>query len=188
MDLLAERNKIWLCTLCPLYKRVQAPVPWRGPCPSELAIIGEAPGRTEDDLNKPFVGASGQLLAKYLDKAGLDIEDFMIFNTVQCNPNGSPPAEAIEACSVHRKRQLQLSEARFVLVLGAVALSVTHPNPEARITKVRGEPWTKTVKAKKSYTRTYFATYHPAAVLRNRTYTRTWREDFETFAELTESR
>ena len=38
---------------------------------AKIVFIGEAPGETEDETGKPFVGRAGQLLDKFLSDAGI---------------------------------------------------------------------------------------------------------------------
>lgn len=50
-------------------------VPGTGPLGAKLAIVGIAPGADEITAGKPFVGASGRLLAEDLKDAGIRIEE-----------------------------------------------------------------------------------------------------------------
>lgn len=45
-------------------------VPPHGSQTSKIAIVGEAPGRDEHTIGIPFIGASGELLGRYIKKAG----------------------------------------------------------------------------------------------------------------------
>jgi uracil-DNA glycosylase len=47
-----------------------------------LMFIGEGPGKDEEAEGRPFIGKSGQLLRKILDRLG--VQDFYISNTVAC--------------------------------------------------------------------------------------------------------
>jgi uracil-DNA glycosylase family 4 len=40
----------------------------------QLMVIGEAPGETEDQLGKPFVGKAGKLLDQILQSVNFDVE------------------------------------------------------------------------------------------------------------------
>jgi uracil-DNA glycosylase family 4 len=51
-----------------------------------LAIIGEAPGRDEEILGRPFVGPSGKLLGGLLSMAGLSLDSCFIGNVAQYRP------------------------------------------------------------------------------------------------------
>ena len=62
MDLDLLHEKIRECQLCDLtLNRIKA-VPGEGPCPVEIMLVGEAPGREEDLTGRPFVGRAGRLL------------------------------------------------------------------------------------------------------------------------------
>lgn len=51
-----------------------------------LMIIGEAPGKVEDETGIPFVGPTGKMLDDYLFKAGLKRSDCYITNVVKYRP------------------------------------------------------------------------------------------------------
>jgi uracil-DNA glycosylase len=75
-------EQILTCTNCALVDQCSSPVPFRG-APSRVAVVGEAPGETEDKVGKPFVGPAGRLLGSLLHDAGLD-EPMGVLNTVSC--------------------------------------------------------------------------------------------------------
>lgn len=174
------RSQILRCTRCDLHRVASSPVPWSGPLEARIAVLGEAPGEVEDRAGEPFVGPSGQLLRKYLRRVGLTPSDLVFFNTVCCYPTRTPRPEEVRACGKNFLSQLLLVRPDFVLVLGSVALQSLRPG--ARITEERGQSWTRQLVT--GGHRTYFPTYHPAAILRNRLLTRPWREDLEAFYQL----
>jgi uracil-DNA glycosylase family 4 len=57
-----------------------------GPLEPDLMIIGEAPGRLEDQQGVPFVGPSGQILDECLRKAGMRRSECYITNVVKYQP------------------------------------------------------------------------------------------------------
>ena len=67
---------------------------------AKLMIIGEAPGREEDEQGKPFVGQAGQLLNKMLAAINLQRENVYITNVVPWRPpnNRTPTSEEILQC------------------------------------------------------------------------------------------
>lgn len=67
---------------------------------AKLVIIGEAPGRVENEQGRPFVGESGQLLRQELMNHGFNMEDILMTNVVWCRPpaNETPKQECMEAC------------------------------------------------------------------------------------------
>jgi uracil-DNA glycosylase len=64
-------------------------------------IIGEAPGKEEDESGHPFVGAAGRFLSHVLERTGFDRDDFFITNTVKCRPPGNrtPKKDDIDTCT-----------------------------------------------------------------------------------------
>ncbi len=52
----------------------------------QLMIIGEAPGKYEDEQGIPFVGPTGQMLNDYLFKAGIRRSDCYITNVIKYRP------------------------------------------------------------------------------------------------------
>ena len=53
---------------------------------AQLMIIGEAPGKDEDEQGIPFIGRSGKLLTKILTSLGIDRKEIFITNSVKCRP------------------------------------------------------------------------------------------------------
>ena len=56
---------------------------------ADIVLIGEAPGKKEDEQGVPFVGAAGKFLDKMLEQAGLDRGDVYITNIVKYRPPGN---------------------------------------------------------------------------------------------------
>jgi len=143
--------------------------------PYRLAIIGEAPGKTEEELGTPFVGASGELLTGLLQDAGLQRDACFIGNICQYRPpdndikkfawTGTEIQQGISTL----KLDLEAFKPHMCLLLGNSALHafkspLTMPKkPTFPISSWRGSlflastllPGTKCL-----------ATYHPASLLR----------------------
>lgn len=148
------------CTRCELSSRMIIPVPFRGPVPARIAIIGEAPGRVENEVGEPFRGPAGHLLDEALLAAGFDLEELAWINPVCCWPEKvkTPQPEHFLACKPHLQAQLELVSPSYLLLVGNSALYAM--GVETRITATRGKVWRKE-------DRVYSATWHPAAVLRD---------------------
>ena len=54
-----------------------------------IDIVGEAPGKEEDEAGVLFVGRSGQLLKKALHTVGISEDQFRLFNIVRCIPRNN---------------------------------------------------------------------------------------------------
>lgn len=152
------RHKILNCNRCDLRKTCTAPVPYRGPVPCRIAVVGEAPGREEDLAGEPFVGASGLWLRRNLEP--IVGSELFICNTVSCRPpsNRTPYIQERAACFEHLLAQLNLAQPEVVLTLGAPALNTFRP--AAKISQSRGVPFY-------AFGFKVLPTYHPAFVLRN---------------------
>jgi DNA polymerase len=140
---------------------------------SSLVIIGEAPGQTEDELGRPFVGRAGELLNKILTAAEIRREDIYITNIVKCRPAGNrtPTYEEMMVCMPHIKEQIKIINPKYIVLLGASSTKA-FIDPDARITRMRGTWVHKDGIA-------YMPTYHPAALLRNPNLKRDAWTDFQ---------
>lgn len=137
-------------------------------------MVGEAPGRQEDLDGEPFVGPSGQLLFELFDDVGLS-RDVAVVNTVSCYPSGTPTWGHISACEANKWAQLELADPTFVLLAGRVALKGMRPDLDVK--RGRGRPFLHRG-------RVCYATYHPAAALRNPSFADSMRDDLARFARL----
>jgi len=90
---------------------------------ARVMFIGEAPGRTEDDLGTPFVGGAGKILDTILEKVHLNREDVYITNVVKCRPpsNRNPTNEEIKACSKHLDKEIKEVNPDIIVPLGVFA-------------------------------------------------------------------
>jgi DNA polymerase len=89
-----------------------------------VMLIGEAPGRDEDRIGKPFVGRAGQLLDKMLASIGLDRKtNAYITNGINWRPpdNRDPSPEEAASCLPFLRRHIELADPRIIILLGAVA-------------------------------------------------------------------
>ena len=64
-------EEIKKCRKCRLWKYRKNAVPGEGNYNADLMLVGEAPGKTEDETARPFVGKAGQLLTEILEKNGM---------------------------------------------------------------------------------------------------------------------
>ncbi|WP_341760360.1 uracil-DNA glycosylase [Candidatus Endowatersipora endosymbiont of Watersipora subatra] len=87
---------------------------------SRVMLIGEAPGREEDEQGLPFVGRSGQLLNKMLASINLQRTDVYLSNIVPWRPPGNraPTPIEIEICRPFIERHIELAHPKFLVLLG----------------------------------------------------------------------
>src|SRR5215208_2614713 len=117
-------GEIRVCVKCPLHESRTIAVPGDGKPSSKLMIIGEAPGKDEDESGLPFVGATGRFLNSVLEGSGIKREDFFITNTVKCRPpkNRTPKRLEVDTCtSNYLFEQIELLNPKLIMLLGGVA-------------------------------------------------------------------
>ena len=85
-----------------------------------MMLVGEAPGREEDQHGEPFVGPAGQLLTKILVAMGLGRDHVYIANVLKCRPpeNRDPSAEETRTCTPWLDRQIELVNPKVLVPLG----------------------------------------------------------------------
>lgn len=107
---------------------------------AKIMIVGEAPGRDEDRLGKPFVGESGKLLDRMLAAIGLDRSSVYITNTILWRPPGNrkPTPAEVDAMLPFLRRHIDLVAPKAMLLAGGSALSALF-GFEARITREHGK-------------------------------------------------
>lgn len=128
---------------------------------AHLVFIGEAPGKTEEDLGLPFVGRSGKLFTQTLSSLGIKRDDIFITNIVKCRPqnNRTPTTKEIEAYKDLLYQQIDIINPVALCTLGAVPLQALFPKAVS-ISKLRG-----TFCRYKSIP--VMPIYHPAYILRD---------------------
>ena len=159
------------CTRCPLYSTALNPVPGEGNPNADFMCVGEAPGATEDETGRPFVGQAGQLLTKILAAIDLKREDVFICNVLKHRPPGNrnPLPDEVKACSPYLIRQIELVRPKVILALGSFAAQ-TLLETKLSIGKLRGQ-----IHQYRGVP--LVVTYHPAALLRNPAWKRpTWED------------
>lgn len=110
---------------CPLKAGAKNTVFTDGVPGADLLVIGEAPGRDEDRLGKPFVGRAGQLLDKMLAAIGRSREDdTLISNVIFWRPpaNRTPTALETAVCRPFVDRLIDLTAPKAVLIAGGAPL------------------------------------------------------------------
>jgi DNA polymerase len=157
------------CTKCPLHAGRRNAVPGEGPLDADVMVVGEAPGRSEDEQGRPFVGAAGKLLDKLLEEAGLKRREVYITNVVKCRPpnNRDPKPEEISQCLPYLLEQIRIVKPRVIIAVGRIAGSTLYSLAGLKWGGVRRERG-RAVRARiAGVDVTIVATYHPAAALYN---------------------
>ncbi len=110
---------------------------------AQVLLIGEAPGKDEDEQGKPFVGRPGQLLDRMLAQIGLDRRtNILISNTIYWRPPGNrdPTQGEIVACLPFVERMIELSQVQFDNIYARLGITFDHTLGESFY-----NPWLKDI-------------------------------------------
>ena len=142
---------------------------------AEIILIGEAPGKNEDETGLPFVGAAGKFLNEMLASAGIKRSDVFITNIVKYRPpnNRDPLPEEKKAFWPYLVRQLDVIQPQIVVTLGRHSMEYFLPNQ--KISMIHGRP--KRIKFGDTKL-VIVPLYHPAAALYNGSMRATLIDDF----------
>ena len=155
-----------------------------GPPDAKIMIVGEAPGKAEDESGKPFQGAAGKTLNNLLGQAGIARYQCLVTNVAR----ERPPANKIslffedKKCTIPKPKlllwikelqdEIKLYKPNIIIALGATALWAL--TGEKKISDFRGYVLPCTLVPG----RKVLATYHPQAVNYD------WKLYFQTVLDL----
>lgn len=150
---------------------------------ADIVLIGEAPGKNEDEQGLPFVGAAGKFLNEILTSAGMDRGDVFITNIVKYRPpnNRDPLPDEKKAFWPYLLKQLQIIEPKVVVTLGRHSMEYFLPGQQ--ISKIHGEP--KRIQFG-DHKIVVVPLYHPAAALYNGSMRQTLIDDFSRMSDIIE--
>lgn len=106
---------------CPLKTGVHNTVFADGVPGADLLVIGEAPGRDEDRIGRPFVGRAGQLLDRMLAAIGRSrSENVLISNVIYWRPPGNRTPTPVETaiCRPFAERLIEITNPTALLLAG----------------------------------------------------------------------
>jgi uracil-DNA glycosylase len=146
-----------------------------GPIPCDILFVGEAPGKTEVEEGKPFVGMAGKTFEGFLNSIGLTRNDVRITNTCFVRPiqykesktgrttisNRPPKPKEVDMFREVLDEEIMLINPRIIITLGNVPLK--------RLTKFKsigechGELYYN-----EDLKRHIFPMYHPSSLTYNR--------------------
>ncbi len=126
---------------CALKKTARSTVFADGAGDAEIMLVGESPGKDEDEVGKPFVGRSGQLLDRMFAAIGLSRStNLFISNTIFWRPPGNRPPTQGEtaACLPFIRRMIELKRPKVVVMIGGISAQ-TLLGRDTGITRLRGK-------------------------------------------------
>ncbi|MEG1774263.1 MAG: uracil-DNA glycosylase [Oscillospiraceae bacterium] len=163
-DLEELRQSLVGCTACKLCEGRTQVVFGVGNPEARVMLIGEGPGKNEDEQGEPCVGRAGQLRDKLLDAVDLSRKtNVFIANMVKCRPpdNRDPKPEEAEACLPFLREQVRLIRPKIIVCVGRIAAQRLI-DPAFKVTEQHGQFFERNGVL-------MMGTLHPAALLRNPT-------------------
>lgn len=144
-----------------------------------ICIVGEAPGKEEDEKGEGFIGRAGKLLWDELLKYGLKKTQFHVMNACKCYPKitKTPNKKHLEICSDHLINEIRGIDSKLILVLGNSPL-YSLCDVSGGVMNLSGKMiWSKKVGA------FVFVSIHPSSVLRNQDNQEIFSNSIKNFAE-----
>ncbi len=139
---------------------------------ADLVFVGEAPGETEDQTGRPFVGKAGQKLDEMIAAMKLLREQVYIANVLKSRPpnNRTPLQTEVDGCGPFLIEQLCILRPRVIVTLGGPATKLLLAT-DVGITRLRGTwgTWKAPAWTGLDLSVPVMPTYHPAYLLRNYT-------------------
>ena len=128
------------CTRCALSESRTQAVPGEGTGNIGILLVGEAPGRTEDETGRPFCGAAGRNLDLALAAAHIERGDTFVTSIVKCRPpeNRDPTLAEKAACRPYLVDQIKVLRPRVIVALGRHGLSAVVPDAPKSFTELAG--------------------------------------------------
>jgi len=102
-------------------------VPGEGSANADILILGEAPGKNENEHRRPFVGGAGNILNGILRSAGISREECYITNVIKYQPPGNLITSAkaqkyVQDNLPHLLREIKSVNPRVIVPVGNTAL------------------------------------------------------------------
>jgi len=159
---------------------------------SRLLLVGEAPGKDEVRLSKPFVGAAGKNLSEFLEMLDIDRESIYITNAIKYRLskinsktgrtiNRPATKEEINLNREYLLKEIDIIKPEYIVTLGNVPLKSVMSDYNINIGDVHGKLMTVTVH---SITLNLFPLYHPASVIYNQSLKKVYFEDIQKLKEI----
>lgn len=131
---LAQHVEKWAgCTNCVIGSYAHDHVFYRGKMPCDVLFIGEAPGKTEDAIGKPFVGKSGKMLEYWISQAKVALIfgtrfSYAITNLTACRPterrggpNRAPSMQEVSNCRPRLAEFVEIAKPKAIVLVGRQA-------------------------------------------------------------------
>lgn len=126
VNLLLDNIRDPKCRACPLWKSSQhVCIMGRGNVVAPIVLIGEAPGETEGETGKPFMGPAGRYLDEVLEGLGMTHMVY-ITNMAKCRPPGNriPKPEEYNTCTqLFLEKEVTAIQPKCIVAMSKIAIT-----------------------------------------------------------------
>ena len=169
------------CKECSLNETCSKPVFGEGNFNARIMFIGEAPGRNEDELGRPFVGKAGKIFDEMLVAIGISRNNVYISNILKCRPpkNRNPSKIEIKKCSDYIDKQIEIISPDIIVPMGNYANNYIFNKFKLKIekiSKIHGKIYSVNSYHKKLK---IIPIHHPAAAIYNKIIKNNLLKDFK---------
>ena len=162
--LLGLREKINTIENCNLKNNSKNLILGDGDINSPIMLIGEAPGKIEDDSGNLFQGEIGTLLKKMLKAINIEIKKAYTSYSINFRPpeDRKPTSKEIKRYSIFLKEHISIINPKIIILMGGTAMeAVTGLN--GQISKERGK-WKEIILRNKTFP--IMITFSPSYLIR----------------------
>lgn len=155
---------------------------------AKLMLVGEAPGETEDQMFRPFVGRSGETLRKIIARNNILASDLYITNvfknrliTKDGGANRTPSPYEIQIARPYLLHEIAIINPKAILCLGKVSASAVLGEAFS-MDELRGRTHDFQMLSEAGEIRIpTFVTYHPAYLIYAPQVVADWERDVSNF-------
>ncbi len=125
---------------CALKRTARNTVFARGDRAARIMVIGDAPGRDEDERGEPFAGQTGKLMDRMLSAIGIERDTAYLTYMLNWRPPGNraPTQDEIALCLPFAERHIALKKPDLLVLAGGLSAQALLRS-EAPITRLRGK-------------------------------------------------
>jgi uracil-DNA glycosylase len=127
----AHQAELRACRRCP---DMTPPVVSCGPVASEVLLVGQAPGKREGALGRPFAWTAGKTLFGWFERLGIREDEFRerVYMAAVCRcfpgslPSGGdrvPSPDEVARCGEWLARDVELLQPKLVIPVGRLAIA-----------------------------------------------------------------
>ena len=131
---------------------------------SPVMVVGEAPGKKEDDSGYPFQSDVGVLLTKMLSAIGIDRKKVYLTYSINFRPpeDRKPTGKEIKRYSIFLKEHISIINPKIIILMGSTAMEIV-TGLKNKISSERGK-WKEIILKNKTFP--LIITYSPSYLIR----------------------